>query len=233
MSYLTGHLPVVQGVACWAALAREADSLRASGDSRSRGQIMADTLVERVTGRATATGTPVEVDLITSDKTLFTGAAEPAHLVGYGTIPAEIARGLVRDADRAWIRRLYADPDRGALVSMDSRRRRFTGQRRHQLILINDICATPYCDAPVRHADHPLPVREAGETSGTNGAGLCEACNYTKDLPGWHAVLHTRSDGTRILDLISPTGHRQRGRPPDPPGAPDPSSRLLRTLAVA
>ena len=45
MSYLTGLLPVAQGVACLAVLTRAADTARAAGDERSRGQVMADTLV--------------------------------------------------------------------------------------------------------------------------------------------------------------------------------------------
>ena len=47
MSWLSGYLPVEQGVACWAALRKHADRLKAAGDERSRDQIMADTLVER------------------------------------------------------------------------------------------------------------------------------------------------------------------------------------------
>ncbi|MDP9692641.1 UNVERIFIED_ORG: hypothetical protein J2X79_000170 [Arthrobacter globiformis] len=39
-------LPVQQGVSVLAALTRQADSLRAGGDPRSRNQGMADTLVE-------------------------------------------------------------------------------------------------------------------------------------------------------------------------------------------
>ena len=54
MSFLTGHLPVEQGVACLAALKLHTDALKAVGDARTRGQIMADTLVERITGQATA-----------------------------------------------------------------------------------------------------------------------------------------------------------------------------------
>jgi len=232
MSNLTAFLPVAQGVAAYATLARDADALKAGGDPRSRTQIMADLLVQRLTGQAEATGTPVEVELIMTDHTLFAGSSEPAHLVGYGTVPAETARDLVRDAHTAWLRRLYTHPDSGALVAMDARRRLFTGQRRHQLILTSDICATPWCDAPARHADHPIPVRHGGTTTGTNGIGLCEACNYVKELPGWHAVLTTRPDGTRILDLTTPTGHRSRSRPPDPPGAPDPVTRRLKRIVA-
>ncbi len=45
MSYLTGLLPVAQGVACYAVLTRAADTARAAGDPRTRGQVMADALV--------------------------------------------------------------------------------------------------------------------------------------------------------------------------------------------
>jgi hypothetical protein len=233
MTYLTGFLPVAQGVACKAALTREADARKAAGDSRTRGQIMADTLVQRLTGQTTATGTPVEIELVMTDKTLLAGSPEPAHLVGHGAIPAETARTLVRAADKAWVRRLYTHPESGSLVAMDSRRRLFAGQLRHLLVLTSDTCRTPWCDAPVRHADHIKPVHEGGETSVYNGAGLCEACNYTKDLPGWEATVTTSSDGTRVLDLTSPTGQRHRSRAPAPPGAPDPVNQLLRRILAA
>ena len=52
MAWLSAYLPVEQGVACWAALRQHTDTLKASGDERSRDQIMADTLVERLTGQS-------------------------------------------------------------------------------------------------------------------------------------------------------------------------------------
>jgi hypothetical protein len=54
MSVLTALLPVEQGVACLAALRARVDAVLAPGDGRSRDQIVADTLVERVTGRRAA-----------------------------------------------------------------------------------------------------------------------------------------------------------------------------------
>ena len=63
MAWFGALLPVEDGVRCLAALTRHTDTLKAAGDTRSRGQIMADTAVERLTGQAPADGAPVEVNL--------------------------------------------------------------------------------------------------------------------------------------------------------------------------
>ncbi len=55
MTYLTALLPLAQGVSVYAALKRSADTC---GDGRGRGQVMADTLVERVTGRPATVAEP-------------------------------------------------------------------------------------------------------------------------------------------------------------------------------
>ena len=64
-------------------------------DDRFRGQVMADTLVERVTGRPAETPEPVAVNLVMTDQTLLGGDTTPAVVDGYGPIPAAVARGLV------------------------------------------------------------------------------------------------------------------------------------------
>ncbi|WP_258060246.1 MULTISPECIES: HNH endonuclease signature motif containing protein [unclassified Arthrobacter] len=106
MTYVTALLPVAQGVGVYAALTREADRLRAAGDPRTKGQIMADTFVERTTGQARAEDVRIEVQLIMTDRALLAGSAEPAVLPGYGMIPAQTARNLVRGgpdtADTRW-----------------------------------------------------------------------------------------------------------------------------------
>jgi Domain of unknown function (DUF222) len=222
MTYVTGLLPVAQGVSVYAALVKEADSARAAGDERSKGQVMADTLVERVTGRATAGDVAVEVDLVMTDAALFADDPTPAQVAGCGPVPAGIARDLVRDtlAD-VFVRRLYTDPVDGSLVAMDSHRRRFDGQLRRWIVIRDQFCRQPWCDAPIRHGDHPVPVVDGGETSAANAAGLCEACNYAKQAPGWR-VVPDQGAGPHTLTSTSPTGHTYRSRAPDPPGARDP-----------
>jgi hypothetical protein len=225
MSYLTGFLPVAQGVAARTALSREADRLRAQGDPRSRGQIMADTLVERVTGQATAGSVPVEVHLVLSEATLLRGGDEPGELLGGGPLPAGAARDLVADPTATvWLRRVYARPTDGTLVAMDSQRRTFpTGLRR--LLQVRDrTCRTPWCGAPIRHADHVIPVAEGGTTSAANGQGLCEACNYTKQAAGWTTRPSPAPAGAGDrIEVTTPTGHTYPSHPPPLPITPEPN----------
>jgi hypothetical protein len=127
-----------------------------------------------------------------------------------------------------WVRRLYSCPDTGALVAMDINRRFFDGQLREFLITADRRCRTPWCDAPIRHLDHPIPVAQGGETSAANSQGVCEACNYSKEAPGWRTI--PKAD--RVVETITPTGHRYSSRPPpavggSPPSAAEPSEREL------
>jgi hypothetical protein len=94
MCHLTALLPVTAGVGIYTALSRHADALRNSGDPRSRGQAMADTLVERSTGTPGGI-TGVEIQVVMTDRTLFQADSEPARLPGYGTVPAGWARTLI------------------------------------------------------------------------------------------------------------------------------------------
>ena len=221
MTYLTALLPVAQGVAAYAALTRDADSLRASGDERSRGQVMADALVERVTGTPGGVS-GVEIQLVMTDRTLLQADAEPARLPGYGTIPAAWARNLAltsagQDELSLWVRRLYTAPGSGELVALDSKARLFPAGLKRFLHIRDDSCRTPYCDAPVRHHDHVRSWHKGGSTSASNGQGLCEACNHTKETPGWTAK---SIPGPRhTVATTTPTGHTYHSTAPPLPGA--------------
>ena len=84
-----------------------------------------------------------------------------------------------------WVRRLYTTPDGRDLVAMDSRRRLFGGLLRRMLVLRDDVCTTPWCEAPIVHADHTTPARDGGRTGFEDGNGKCARCNQTKEAPGW------------------------------------------------
>ena len=219
MVWLTALLPVADGVAAYAALTRDADSARAQGDPRTRGQVMADELVRRVLG---VEGTvshepcshPVALNLVMPHDALLGTSDDPAHLDGFGPIPAELARELVAGAidagDEVWLRRLYASPTSGDFVTMDSRARLFPTALARLIRLRDQLCRTPWCDAPIRHVDHVVSAGAGGPTSGTNGQGLCQACNHAKQAPRWRA--RPGPDGT--VTTTTPTGHQHRSRPP-------------------
>jgi hypothetical protein len=215
MSLFTGFLPVEQGVACLAALRRHTDALLAAGDARGRGQIMADTLVERVTGQARATDVNVEVGIVMPLDSLVGSAADDgpgsAEVVGHGPIPAGIARDLLRSTlGRRWWRRLFTMPEGGPLVGADPRRRAFDGVLA-RLIEVRDggRCRDPYCDAPIRHIDHILPHRAGGPTSFANGRGVCARGNYVREMPRWEVELVDDGFGRHphTVRTTTPTGH--------------------------
>ena len=189
MSRLCGFLPVAQGVAAYAALSREADRLTAAGDRRSRGQIMADTLVERVTGQATADAVPVEVQLVMTER----DAAAPAAT----SRPTWSAPARSRPASPA----TWSRPGRHGVAAPGLRptRRRAAGRDGLHAGAGSPTgcagcwrCGTgpaappgagPRSGTPTTSS----PAEAGGPTSAANGQGLCEACNYTKQAPGWRA----------------------------------------------
>ena len=221
MVYVTVLLPVKQGVGVYAALTRAADT---TFDDRSRGQVMADTLVERVMGRPAEQPESVALHLVMSDQALWGRDNAPAVLDGYGPIPASLAQRLVRDAvvderSLATLRRLYRHPRSGSLVAMESRARLFPKGLAGFIGVRDRTCRTPYCDAPIRHRDHATPRNRGGPTSATNGLGECERCNYVKEAPGWR-VTSLDENGTHTAEFVTPTGARYRSTAPPLPGAP-------------
>ena len=209
MTWLTALLPVAAGVATYAALTQVAATAKSAGDQRSRGQIMADTLVERTTGHEPV-AIPVQINLVVTDRALFSlpGEGDPCSIGGFGPVPNGLARELIQRAgernQRTWLRRLYANPTSGDLVAMDSTRRRFPAAMARFVRIRDQICRTPWCEAPIRQIDHIQPYAEGGPTSLTNAQGLCEACNRAKQAHGWRA--RPGPDGSVITYL--PTGHR-------------------------
>jgi hypothetical protein len=214
MMRLGALLPVVQGVAAYAALNSWASTQIAAGDPRSKGQLMADRLVELVTGQATADQVPVRADVMLADTTLLGMDEEPGWVSGYGPVPAEVARHLIRHAHEqglAALRRLYAHPETGRMVAAESRSTRFPDGLA-DLIGLRDQgrCRSPWCDAPIADSDHAQSLAEGGSTTFVNGQGYCEACNLAKEAVGWRARPRPGPDGRPDLHTIettTPTGH--------------------------
>ena len=216
MAYLSALLPMPQAVAVYTNLAKSAVSLIGTGEAgqRSQSQVMADLLVERATGQNSADAVPVEIHLVMSDDSLVGAGDSPAWLPGFGPLPAGAARKFVVENEAmVFLRRLYARPVDGQLVRMDSRRREFTGLLRRMIIIRDDLCRSPWCDAKIKHADHVKAFAAGGDTDWNNASGLCAACNFVKELTGWQ-----HESTAERLTVKTPTGHRyeMRTRPIDP-----------------
>lgn len=245
MAHLSALVPMKEGVAVYAALRAAADTARNDPeDCRGRGQVMADTLVERVTGASVTDPADLEVTLVMTDRTLFETADDPAHLPGYGAVPARWARELIHSTlgsscggagsvsgsgtkperqAKLWVRRLYTCPTTGAVVAMDSRRR-LAPAGLAGLVTARDqgLCRTPWCGAPLRTIDHAEEHRLGGATSELNHQGLCERCNLAKQAPGWTARAVSSPWARHTVVTTTPTGHQHRSRAPARPGHRDP-----------
>lgn len=192
MAILTAVLPCADAIAAQIALQRATKTqIYEPDETRSRNQLMADLLIERITGRTVATGYDIRINLVMDTASLFTGATSPARLDGYGPISADLARQIAGTgassadtrAAETTIRRLFTSPNESDLVQMETTTRTYTGLLRELITLRDQTCRTKYCDAPIRHIDHIQRFADGGQTSYTNARGLCETCNYTKERP--------------------------------------------------
>lgn len=359
MAIFRAVLPTKEGVAAFKALTEASKSAKSAGDPRSKGRIMADTLVERVTGAATVDEIPVEVNLLMTDTTLLNDDDQAAWMDGHpipGRLARDVALGVasgpagvrsapdanpaapsaaeseqapagqerpddeqtpagrdhldeeqtpagdersdveqppadqehpddagprslgdagtdaddVESLDRAdrvpsavdtapqepapktnppdessrsgsplgltgpaprdltnaarWIRRLYTDPRTGELVAADPRRRLFRGSVRRFILLRDQRCRTPWCDAAIHDIDHATRYADGGETTTHNGLGHCQRFNLVKEIPGWETTLEAGADGeASTLTITTPTGHRYTSTaPPLRPSAEPP-----------
>ena len=223
MTWLTALLPVEVGVACLAALTRHCDALKAAGDGRTRGQIMADTTLARLTGQEPGDARPVTLNLtVPLEHLIDPDDHTPADLPGYGPIPAGLVDDILAQANhRVWWRRLFTAPTLDGqgqvIVGGDPKARRFGGWLAKLLKLRDGVCREPYCDAPIRHCDHITPVADGGPTTSGNGRGGCERHNYTRQLPGWRVeVLAYNRGAPELIATTTPSGHTYLSRAPNP-----------------
>lgn len=121
-------------------------------------------------------------------------------------------------------RRLFTAPTgsksgSGPIVGGDPARRRFTGWLADLIKLRDQSCRNPYCGAPIRHIDHIARHSDGGPTSYSNGRGVCERCNYVREMPGWQINIINAGmlDKSHSIMITTPTVHHYLSRAPDPP----------------
>ncbi|MEO5608674.1 MAG: hypothetical protein ABIQ61_05375, partial [Ornithinibacter sp.] len=266
MAYLSVLGPLKEVVGALAAVQARSRSVvggqcpEEAPEGRGVGAVAADTALRLLSGRAVGKVQPLEVHVVMTDRALL-GTGDPARSVfepgrvpGHGPVPAQVARAWVRSGSSAqpgsraagalWVRRLYTSPDGRDLVAMDSRRRLFSGLLRRMLVLRDDVCVTPWCEAPVVHADHAHPAKDGGGTGFANGSGQCARCNLAKEAPGWSVrVVHPGLDPgvcesdrwhPREVEVGTPTGHTYRAIAPPLTGwgAEHPASPSMRKPSI-
>ena len=226
MATLRAHLPALAANTIRKRLSLEAERLRATGDRRGHQQIQADAFVDTLLGAEDGMDrTDLDIGVIITDRTLLDPQrGDPAHIEGYGPVPAEAVREDLRGplralsdqgadelggddgaAARLALRRLYTHPTTGELVAVESVAREFPKGLARFIRWRDLICRGPHCNAPIRQSDHIRPHAAGGHTFLDNGQGLCAYCNdkenqttsveRDRSKPG-HRVRWTSRNGT-------------------------------------
>jgi hypothetical protein len=218
MTYVTALLPVAQGVGVYAALKRAADT---TFDDRSRGQVMADALVERVTGRPAEAPEPVSLSLVMTDEALWGQDNAPAVLDGYGPIPAAAAQRMVRDAvvdERRW-RRFDGSTGIPRVVRWWRWSRDPGSSRRgwqHSSASEIDCAAQRIVMRRLVTAITPRHATAVGRRAGKMGW----VCASAATTPRKHLGGAGDEDGVHTAEFVTPTGARYCSRAPLLPGSP-------------
>jgi hypothetical protein len=149
---------------------------------------------------------------------------QPGELVGYGPIPAPLAREIA--AEGTW-RRLLTDPASGTLL--DHGRTTYTPPvGLADFVRARDVyCRFPPCQqrAATADLDHTIPYESGGGSTSEHNLYAC--CRHHHRLkthaPGWN--VEQRSDGR--VTFTTATGHSYTSWPhgyrADPDPSPDPS----------
>jgi Domain of unknown function (DUF222)/HNH endonuclease len=218
MSLLVATLPTAEAVAVGRILDKIARADQARLPDRKTGPglpaLRADALVALLTGsrHPIATNPAVRVDLqVVVDAATWLGLADnPGELVGYGPIPADLARALAADA--AW-RRLITDPVTGVLLDYGRSVYRAPAALREFVEARDRTCRFPGCERLARNndVDHRTPWSKGGRTCSANCMSLCRRHHRLKTHTLWR-VEADDADGT--ITWTSPTGHTYKTRPP-------------------
>jgi hypothetical protein len=234
MGQLTAILPATDVSAIMTALEATADKARAAGDDRTRAQVVADTLVQRLGGPGATTPTAVALKVVLSAETLLGCSDDPGYVAGAGYVPASVARRLATAGAghlRSSVQRLFAMPGTGALVATETTSSHFRNGLADIVDLRDRRCRTPYCNAAIRHHDHVTARAAGGGTTFANAQGLCEACNYAKESPGWRHETVPDALAVTEITVTTPTGQVHHSRAPDQPRPPHHVSPAERRVA--
>lgn len=140
----------------------------------------------------------------------------PGELVGYGPLPAPVARAIAGDQTGTW-QRLVTDPLSGSVQDFGTTRYRPPAKLAGHVVTRDWTCRAPGCSAPavVCDLDHATPYRHDGTGGATCAANLIPLCrrhHRCKTFTGW--TVRREPDGRVVWR--TPTGHEYVTYPDGP-----------------
>ncbi|CCQ47925.1 HNH endonuclease family protein [Pseudarthrobacter siccitolerans] len=138
---------------------------------------------------------------------------EPAHLDGFGPIPASMARELVANGASSFYR-VLVDPRDGAPLEIGRTNYRLTKAMKKALQLRDGKCTFPGCNNPSldNETDHLQAWQHGGNTGISNLAQLCPKHHHLKHNSRWKP---TPATTTEPPGWTSPTGRHYKAEQPD------------------
>jgi hypothetical protein len=187
---------------------RENDVLGGSPqpDNRTIAHKRADALIEWANRAATDPDLPtmqgkqrLDIQIVIDLATLLGLAESPGELIGYGPIPAILARHLATDST-TW-RRLVTDPVHGHLLDYGTTTYTPPTALREYIIARDRTCQFPGCAMPGHRCDidHVIPYTghtNGGTTSANNLLTLCRRHHRLKTHNNWTLEITTPPDTT-------------------------------------
>lgn len=180
--------------------------------ARTLDQTRVDVVIASLLGHsddlAQADGVQVELALVVPAGTVLADGDEPGEILGYGPIPAPLARELA--ADSSW-RRWTTDPGTGHVTATSRRRYRPSEAVADHVRARDATCRFPTCRrrAQACDLDHVVPF-PAGDTAPDSLCSLCRTHHLLVHRSGFRHSM--TPDGT--VTWTTPTGRQVVEHPP-------------------
>jgi len=222
MATIYATLPIPDAMALWNAVTSLAHRDQRADDPRTMAHRRADALTAMAHSVLDDRTLPVmqgkkrlDTQVVISLETLLGVNDDAAEIVGYGPIPAHLARRLATESD-TW-RRLVTDPVTGHLLDYGTTTYRPPTALREFIIARDRTCQFPSCNVAGWRCDldHVVPwtgTREGGHTSADNLITLCRRHHRMKTHNRWRVTIFKPDevglDGSAetVLRWASPSG---------------------------
>ena len=200
MATIYATLPIPDAMALWNAVTSLANRDERPDDPRTMAHRRADALTSMANSVLDDPDLPVmqgkkrlDTQVVISLETLLGANDDAAEIVGFGPIPAHLARRLATESD-TW-RRLVTDPVTGHLLDYGIKTYRPPTALREYIIARDRTCQFPGCNTAGWRCDldHVVPwtgTSEGGQTSADNLITLCRRHHRLKTHNRWRVSIH-------------------------------------------